>query len=61
MLIISISPAHRGLARFDKMFTCEAREDLENKWNTYDGNIDLISIGVDVNKYLNNRKSFNYS
>lgn len=54
LAIISISPAHRELAGFDKMFTGEAREDLENKWNKYDGNIDLISIGVNVNKYLNN-------
>ncbi len=32
------------------MFIGEAREDLGNKLNKYDGNIDLISIGVDVNK-----------
>lgn len=36
-----------------KYFKGEAVENLESKWNGYYGNIDLISIGIDINNYLN--------
>lgn len=43
------SPAHKELSGKDGDI---ARSKLENKWNKYDGNIDLISIGIDGFKIL---------